>query len=44
MRNYEVFDRIHQFSDRKEDNEKARPLSEHPIARADVGSTDEKKI
>ena len=43
-RNYEIFDRVHQFHDRREDNERARPLPEHPTERSDVGSTDEKKI
>ena len=44
IRNYEIFNRVHQFRDRREDNERAIPLTGHPIERADVGSTDEKKI
>ena len=44
MRYLEIFDRVHQFHDRREDNERARPLPEHPTERANVGSTDEKNI
>ena len=40
VRNYEVFDKVHQFRDRMEDNDWARPLQEYQRERADVASTE----